>query len=263
MSEHAILSNQLEQAKSSHGEVTLPCGFIHNDQLLTRVSIREIDGHAEDMLASDKIKPIAKLTNLLARCTVQLGDISDPDFIKKAVREMTIGDRSWLILSIRRYTLGDIYPYTYTCPNTNCGAKKLYQVDLRTLETRKMADPMRRVYEVELPLAKVTARFHVMTGVDEEEVAKYAGETVSRTIHTRIEQLGDKRPTLAEVQALRMLDREALREAFDDVEAGVDTEIEMKCPDCSHEFATELDIAQQGFFFPSRVRKVSKRKSSS
>lgn len=263
MSEQAIISNQLETPHSPQGELELPCGLIHEDKLLRRVFVREISGHEEDMLGSDKIKPVTKLTELIARCVLKIGDITSREFIAKAAKEFTIGDRAWLILMIRRRTLGDIFPYTETCPNAACRAKALYQVNLGDLEMRPMADPMRRVYEVPLPVLGQTARFHVMTGVDEEEIAKYQIDVISRSLLARVELLGDKKPALDQIKNLSMRDRDALRAVIDDVEGGVDTEIDMTCQACGQEFTRELDIGQQGFFFPSRVQSRSKKKSSS
>jgi hypothetical protein len=263
MSEHAIISNQLEIPHSTMGEVELPCGLIRDGSLITKAFVREISGHEEDMLASDKIKPITKLTELISRCVIKLGDITDREFIAKAAREMTIGDRAWLILAIRRRTLGDIFPYTEVCPNPACKVKRLFQVNLGDLEMRKMADPMRRLYEVELPVCGKSARFHVMTGADEEEISKYQTDMISRALHVRVEMLGDRKPSLDEIKSLSMRDRDTLRAKIDEVEGGVDTEIEMTCVDCGMEFSRELDIGQQGFFFPSRAQSRLKKKSSS
>jgi hypothetical protein len=263
MSEHAIISNQLEYPHSTTGEVELPCGWIHEGAHLTKAVVREISGHEEDMLASDKVKPITKLTELISKCVIKLGDITDRELISRAARELTIGDRAWLILAIRRRTLGDIFPYTETCPNPACKVKRLYQVNLADLEARKMADPLRRLYEAELPGLGKTARFHVMTGADEEEISKYQTDLISRALHVRLELIGDRKPSLDEVRSLSMRDRDTLRAVIDDVEGGVDTEIEMTCPECGMEFSRELDIGQQGFFFPSRAQSRSKKKSSS
>jgi len=262
MSENAIISNQLETPHSTKGIVELPCGYIHNGELMQKVMVRELSGHEEDMLASDKIKPVAKLTELISRCVVQLGTITDRSIIAKAAQEMTIGDRAWLVLAIRRRTLGDIFPYTEKCPNPACKAVRLYQVNLGELACVPMAEPMRRLYEVVLPSGKA-ARFHVMTGVDEEAISKYQTDMISRALHARLELLDSVKPALEDVQRLSGGDRDALRAAIDDAEGGVDTEIEMTCSECEMEFSRELDIGQQGFFFPSRVQSRSKRKSSS
>lgn len=263
MSESAILSNQLEEAHSPYGAVELPCGYIHKENLLTHVLVREITGHEEDMLGSDKIKPLQKLTELIARCVVSIDGIDDRAFIVEAAKKMTIGDRAAIILGIRRFTLGEIFPYQQVCPSLNCKEKCIYQVDLSTIEFHKMPDPMRRVYEVPLPKAKKTARFHVMTGEDEERVAKFQTDQISQLILARLESIGDVTPSLMDVKRLHMLDRNELREKFADVEGGVDTEIEMACPKCGYEFSMELDIGQAGFFFPSQIQSRSKRKSSS
>lgn len=260
--EQMIISNQVEQPRAPIGSVTLPCGLIDGANLITTALVREIRGHEEDLLGSDKVKPIDKLTEIIARCTVKLGDRTEPGFIQRAASEMTVGDRSVLILAIRRFTLGDVYPFQDVCPNPNCKLKSLYQVDLSTLEQRPMEDPMRRVYDVNLPSGG-TARFHVMTGLDEARIAKFQTDQLSQSLLARLELLNGNSPLLADVKRLDMRDRNALRDAFEEVEGGLDTSIQMQCPECQHEFERDLDIGQQGFFFPSRTRKRSKKSSSS
>ena len=126
-----------------------------------------------------------------------------------------------------------------------------------------MPQPEVRLYDVHLPRRGVTARFHVMTGIDEETTAPFVTEQVSRALFARLELLGDVKPSLQDVIELKTLDRETIRGRIEEVEGGVDTAIEMVCPHCQHEFTRDIDISQQGFFFPSRVQKGSKKKSSS
>lgn len=260
--EASIIANQITDARSPVAEVDLPCGYLHEEQLHQRVMIREIGGHEEDMLGSQQIKPSAKLTELLARCVTKIGDVEDRGFIARAARKMTMGDRSWLVLKIRALTLGNVYPYTDQCPNANCGEKALFQVDLGELKFIPMPDPKRRLYEMKLP-SGLAIRFHVMTGEDEESIAKFQGDQLSRVMLARVEALDGREPSLSSIKGLSMRDREAFRAYVDEVEGGVDTEIEMTCSACGTEFSRELDIGQQGFFFPSRTQSRSKRKSSS
>jgi hypothetical protein len=63
-----------------------------------------------------------------------------------------------------------------------------------------------------------TARFHVMTGADEEEISKYQTDLISRALHVRLELIGDRKPSLDEVRSLSMRDRDTLRAVIDDVE---------------------------------------------
>ena len=126
-----------------------------------------------------------------------------------------------------------------------------------------MPDPMLRSFDLTLPSGR-NVRFHPMVGKDEALLAK-AGDkegALSLGMLARIDMIDDKPPSLALVQGMSLRDRSALRDAFDEVEGGVDTSLEMVCPKCEHEFDRDLDVSQAGFFFPSRALKRSKKKSS-
>lgn len=257
-----VIENQIRDAKGSRGSVNLPCGLLaDNGELYTDADIREISGHEEDMLASKKIQSSKKMGSLLAKCCTRLGPYTGEE-LERQVKKLPIGDRVLLLLRIRQVTLGDEFPYRHECPN--CEYKGMFTVDLNDMEVRPMPDPLTRVYDKELSNgAKV--RFHVMTGEDEERLQEAMTESdkVTLTILARLDLLNEEAPTLETVKDLGMKLRNELRDLFNEVEGGVDTSIEIECPRCQEEVTTELDITQQGFFFPSAALKKWKKKSSS
>lgn len=260
--EAMYMQHQMSEPKSTQGVFELPCGFLSPDgELITEVKVREITGVEEDLLAAKNISGGKKLTQLLGNCLEQLGPMTDKPFLQRAARELTVGDRSYLMLAIRRVTLGDDFPFEDSC--TECEAKSLFVVNLGTLTTRKMPDAKKRIFTEKLPSGK-TARFHIMTGKDEESLAKIdANDKMSVSILIRVDTIDDAPVTLEVIKSLSMKDRNFLRERFNEVEGGVETSVELSCPNCGADFMTELDVSQTGFFFPSRIRKNSKRNTSS
>lgn len=257
-----LLDNQMREPKAPLGIFDLPCGVVTAEgELLTEVKVREITGHEEDMLTAKNIGGGKKITQLIANCLERLGPITEKTALMHAARGMTIGDRVFLMMAIRRVTLGDDFPFEKACEH--CEAKSIYMVDLSTLETVKMKDPMKRVHDVTLPSGK-TARFHVMTGKDEEDLAKVpVQDSLSMALLVRLDLVDDKPANLDTVKSLGMKDRHAMREAFEAVEGGMETAVDLDCPDCGESFKAELEVGQTGFFFPSRVRKNSKPSTSS
>lgn len=256
-------THQMSEPKSPMGIFELPCGFLAPDgELITEVSVKEITGVEEEILNAKNLSGGKKMTQVLGNCIVQLGQMVDKPILLRVARELTIGDRSFLMLAIRRVTLGDQFPFEDQCKA--CNVKSLFEVDLGQLETKKMPDPKKRVFDEKLPGSGATARFHVMTGKDEESMSKVdARDALSAAILVRLDSINGQPVTMEIVKALSMRDRNHLRDRFDDVEGGVETGLTLCCPACGEEFETELNPGNTGFFFPSRIRKNSKRSTSS
>jgi hypothetical protein len=259
----AYLQQQLSEPKSKVGLFDLPCGFLAPDgELITEVQLREITGVEEDLLAAKNIPGAKKMTQLIANCLVRLGPVVDKPILVNCARALTIGDRAFLMLAIRRVTLGDEFPYEAKC--TECEKKFFVSVDLSTLEVKTMPDPKKRVYEVMLPRAQKVARWHVMTGKEEETLAKAkTDDRISAAVLCRLDTLDGQPATFDHVRAMSMLDRDFLREQFDEMEGGIDTTLELECTHCGETFTTDLEVNQSGFFFPSRTRKILKPSTSS
>lgn len=256
-----VTQNQLETPKSTHGVYELPCGFIDNTGTLhTEIHLHEMTGREEDLLASNKLSPQKKINAIAANCLERIGTITDRTAFPAILTQLPIGDRVFLVIALRRTSLGDEFPVEDTCPS--CSAKSNYVLDLGDLEVKKLPDPMRRVFDETLPSGK-KVRFRLGVGADEEKILKIADEEKpSAMLLARTEMLDGKIPTLNDLKSLSWRDRQALRALMEEKDGGVDTSLDMTCPACGHEFQRELDLGQQGFFFPDRVQKGLKTKSS-
>lgn len=251
----------LETPKSTHGQYELPCGFLDADGTLhNTVHLREMTGREEDLMASNKLSPQRKINALVVNCLEAIGTIADRNRFAEIVPQLPIGDRVFLLLALRRTSLGDEFPVEEECPE--CKVKSNYLLNLGDLETKPMPDPKKRVSEVTLPSGK-KARFRIGMGIDEERVAKVPEEERPSTLLLcRTELLEGKVPTMMDIKSLSWRDRQALRAAFDDNDGGVDTTLELTCPACNAEFKQELDMGKQGFFFPHLAQKALKMKPS-
>jgi hypothetical protein len=262
----SLEARQVEAAmaipKSSVGIFELPCGYLAPDgELITEVKVREITGVEEDMLAAKNISGGKKITQLLGSCLERLGPMTDKPFLIQCARQLLIGDRSFLMMAIRRVTLGDDFPFTKECPK--CEKESLFTVNLGQLDIRKMPDPKKRVYDEVLPSGK-KVRWHCMSGKEEEAMSKVNNaDALSAALLVRLDMINDGPPGMSLIKSMSMKDREWLRERFDETEGGVDTTIQNVCPACGAEFEDQLDVGQTGFFFPSRILKRSNKNISS
>lgn len=266
-----LADDMLSAPKSSQGVYELPCGYLDQaGNLYKDIVLREIKGDEEDLLGNSTIPAQKKINELLTRCVVRVGPYTDRGTISQIVLDLTVGDRAYLIFAIRRISLGDEYPFKDECPE--CGAERLYIANLSDLVPKEMPDPKKRFFDRVLPSGK-TAKFHPMTGRDEDRLSKidkgYVAkgknnktDTLSLAILMRLDALDNAVPTLEAVKDLGLRDRNYLRDEFEEHEGGLNTEDELECPECEHVFKRDIDISQQGFFFPSAIQKSLRRKSS-
>jgi len=249
----------VEVPKSTQGVFELPCGYVSADGTLhTEIALRELTGAEEDLLAAKQITPFKKYNELLVRCTLRIGTITDRGLLSAAVKELPIGDRLFLLFAIRRVSIGEEYTFNETCPEDSCKKSERYTVNLSELDIKKMPEPKKRIYDAKLP-SGATARFRISTGTDEERAmaveSKAEDAALSKGILMRLELLDGAPPELQAVKNMKWRDRIALREQWNLVEGGVDTEVDMTCPACGHAFKRDIEVTPS-FFFPSATLKT-------
>lgn len=232
------------------GVIYLPCGYVdETGELHDRVELRELKGHEEDILASGKISNAEKITQIIGNCTIKLGTISERGQLVAAAGRLTIADRVVLMLNLRALSLGPDYEFEIVCPK--CAQPNPAKVALNELDVWPPQDRRLREYTVNLPSGKV-AVVKIMTAEDELKLERLSRERdqLSLALLARIRLLGGKQPTLADVKDLGIRDRGFIRDQYERIEGGVDTDIEIKCPSCRHEFKSTIDVGQPSFFFP-------------
>lgn len=254
---------QIEYAKPSVDSYELPCGYLDPDgNLHTSVVVREMTGEEEEILAARAMPGNKKINMILSRCTTKVGDFNG-SMIDKIIPDLTQGDRIYLLIAIRRASLGDEMPFVTKCPQ--CEQDARFILDLADLETVQMNDPRIRTYELELPKTKKKVVMRVLTGRGEEAIGKASNrgkDVISTAIFARVDSIDEKPPTMRDLKNLPLVDRNFLQNSWEDHEGGVDTEVQIDCPSCGREYDTQLDISQQGFFNPSATLKSWKKKYS-
>lgn len=254
---------QIEQAKPSVDAFELPCGYIDQDgQIHTSVVVSEMTGEDEETLVAKNMTTTKKLTKILTRCTESIGPFSGQQ-VNFIIPELTQGDRVYLLLAVRRTSLGDEMPFETTCPQ--CKEAARFVVNLSELGIKKMANPKERTYPLMLPKSKKQVVMKVLTGRGEEAISQAITkwkDVVSTSIFARVESMDNKPIVMKDLLNLPLQDRNFLRNSWEDHEGGVDTSIQATCPACNNEYDSELEISQQGFFNPSATLSNWKKKYS-
>jgi len=244
-------------------DFVLPVGHIDaQGKLHDHVVIREMDGYDDDMMGNDDLPIGERVSNVLAACITKLGDITDKDTIKRAVSDdlqgglpITEQDRIAAMIFLRRTSMGDMLKFQRTCPRCGESAKNR-SLDLRTIKIEKSPHPEKRRVKVKLPGCGQEAVLKVLTAKGSIEIGRLRPTTKdlkSLALLARIEMLGgkkiDPRTDLEAVKALPQRDRVFMRQLQNQMEASVDTDIEVKCknPICGGVWTFPLDVGQ-GFF---------------
>src|SRR5512142_329935 len=99
-------------------EITLPIGYCDEaGHMHRRAVLRKMRGHEEALLYDSSLSAGQLVTALLRSCLLRLGDL--PNIPAKTVSNLYSADRNYLLVELRRFTLGDSMPCTYACPSCN------------------------------------------------------------------------------------------------------------------------------------------------
>ena len=239
--------------------------------------IRGMKVREERVLADRKLaKSGGQVDALLGACweeTVEPGpyDFGEKDIDWGAVLQ---GDRFFALLQVRALTYGPTYAFALGCQNDACRSRFEWELDLTELPVRPLSDESRTAFtdgnrfETTLPDAGVRLWFRLFTGADERklpQLRKNAGDRIlSAMLGWRVVEVEgvspkDKRRFLED---LSMRDADFLVDEFDRVDCGVDTAIEVECPECFSVQEVELPF-DRAFFLPGKARTARRRDRSS
>lgn len=217
----------------------LPGGLVLEDgRRLSQVELRPLTGHEEEWLAAHTGTPGAKtVTRLLSTCLIEL-DGKPVNY--KQVQRLLVGDRDYLMLQLRRITLGDRFRAVIVCPV--CDAKM--DVDFTTDEVPIERHPQKEAtYTLDLdsePERCRTVRFRLPNGGDQEAV-------LGLDIESAVDTLLDRCLIDTGGMPLSLAERNAVSNAMEQLAPEVNLELELTCPECAHSFVEPFDIT--AFFF--------------
>jgi hypothetical protein len=261
----ASTSYFLKEAKSPF---TLPYGFFGYDGKLHReVELEPMTGIEEDLLLKEAdVRSGKAYRQVIANCITRIGELTygpmDQRDVKaktrafKDVGRMTLSDRAFLLMCLRRISLldGDVYKFPLACATDGCD-EFINVLSLSTdIPIYPVADP-KQEYEVRLPNGK-TVRYRHLTVDDEPRIGEltklYKDGLASAYLWAHILSAdGQVVKSHRDVQRWSTRDREQLRADIDAHDGGVDLSYTARCPVCSRtqRGRLEVDIA---FFMQSR-----------
>lgn len=224
---------------ATDGVCPLPGGLVLEDgRRLSQAELRPLSGREEEWLARHPWSPsTVAVTHLLSTCLLRL---DDQPAQRDHARRLLVGDREYLMLHLRRITLGETIRAVLTCPA--CTAKM--DVDFQAADVPVERRPQTAAsYTLDLTSGR-TVRFRLPTGADQEAVLGLATEQAVEALFAR--SLLDDSGT-----ALLPGEQSAVIEAMDRLAPQIELELELVCPECSHEFVAPFDTTR---FFLDEMR---------
>ncbi len=210
---------------------------------------------------------------------------------------MLQGDRFYALLQIRALTYGPEYAFAVSCQADACRSRIEWELDLRDLPCRPLSEESRAAFtdgnrfETVLPDAGKRVWFRLLTGADERklpQLRRAAGDRLLsamlafRVVEVEGVEPRDKRRFLEDLSMrdadflvdeltarglwpcsstpLHSVQREldSMQRACDRVDCGVDTTIEIECPECCATQEVDLPF-DRTFFMPGRERAARRR----
>lgn len=256
--------------KNGYYEGLLPIGYTDpSGQTHRQVLLRKMRGHEEALLYDATLSAGRLVTELIHSCMVRLGPIEEID--AETVAALYTADRNYLLLEIRRITLGDRMPASYPCPR--CGAGVSVIEDLGQVEVRRLEDdgaPGDITVMLDDGYADRSGTVHseivlsLPRGVDEEFVSPMVDRDplkAQEALMLRcVRRFGDLPRKVLESYGVKILrdltmgDRRRIQAVLGDDAPGVSFQRTLDCGSCGFRFEGVMDVSH--FFAAGRGETV-------
>jgi hypothetical protein len=227
--------------------VTLPGGlFLEDGRLLRQAVLRSPTGREEEWLA-DHTGPIAPaVTTLIAACLVELGGMTVD---RTVARGLLVGDRDYLVLHLRRLSLGDAVQAVATCPACNEKLDVDFNIADIPIKERPATAGTYIVVVAGRGRAGRRVRFRPPTGADQEALDESGAADPVEVLLRRCLMDDD-------ASRLSATDRVAVIDEIEARSPEIDLELDLLCPACETSFVLPFDTTS---FFVSELRRNGRR----
>jgi hypothetical protein len=239
--------------------IELPIGFTdETGRIHRRATIRKMRGHEEALMYDTTLSTARLITKLIHSCLIRLGDLELKD--ESIVASLYTADRNYLLVEMRRFTLGDTLHTSYLCPG--CGQTVSAMENLGNLPVRRL-EAQEQLSDIDVQLVDGyedregnTHKALVLTlpkGSDEEFIFGAAAEDPMRAqdalLLRCIRRFGTLPKATLEAYGVKILrdltmgDRQILQRALGAEMPGVDFVRTIQCERCGSTFQAALDTS--------------------
>src|SRR3954454_3993278 len=218
--------------------VELPGGLAPagaGEPLITEAELGPLGSEDEAWLAGlpSHLPTAHVVTELLERVVTRLGPAAPP--ARDALRALPAGDRDYLLLTLRRLTLGPRMVAVLECPECGNSLDAEFGTQDVPVERRPTAERQAEVRRGDG--AAIAVRFRGPTGADQEALALAPGDAADGALLERCVVAVDGRaPTPALLERLDAEARGQLDAAIEAAAPRVDLAMDLTCPECGAAF---------------------------
>lgn len=221
------------------------------------LAIRAMTGEEEQILATPRFVRRGQAINMIFKNCMK--DAYKPENL------LTI-DRTYLLIYLRGISYTTKYEVEVKCPN--CESKFETTINLDEMFVEPCPDNYGPILQDVLPNTKLPFTYRLSTGKDEQDITDYRDRRVKQfgdnttddtlTYRTamllhEIDGIKTKNDLQVLLKNLPINDVSYIRNCINEPPFGVDTNIEIICPSCMHDFSVDLPL-EASFFFPRRKK---------
>lgn len=223
-------------------------GVIHKE-----FTLREITGKDEEAIHKSDVKNNGSkvVSTLLTHCVTSIGSLTPKSVGGRAkwgeiIRSLYVGDQDYMLLQLRKLSVGSELSVNHICPNSECKAKLQTTVDIDELEIipfkgeRQVEFELPRGYKDKKGNVHTSGVMRLPTGLDREVLTPLAKTNVARAetvMLTRLCKFSDGAYIDEDVMgSLVLKDREYLQKLLREHYFGVNLETEVTCDSCGETF---------------------------
>lgn len=221
------------------------------------LSVRQMTGEEEQILATPRFVRRGQAINMIfQRCIKE-------DY---RVENLLSIDRTYLLIYLRGISYSENYQVEVKCPD--CERKFETVINLTEMYVDPCPDDYGPILQDVLPSTKLPFSYRLSTGKDEQDITDYRDRRVKNhgdmaaddtltyrtaTLLNEIDGISAKNELQILLRRLPINDVSYIRNCINEPPFGVDTDIEIVCPLCLHDFTVDLPL-EADFFFPRRKK---------
>lgn len=254
-------SSQTEESVVTGNPVKLPCGLFRDGKTVKDATVTAMTGLTRKSIAAENVRTNpAKITDvILLQCLKKVGETGIIN--NKLINELLLGDRDFLMLEVRRASLGSTITANVECGE--CNKKIEVKFDLNEIKVKHLEEGKYEVldgfrgFRIVSSQPKINAFFRFPNGADQAVILPFLQKNPIDANYRLfslclMEWNGEKKKVESSFfERLGVAELDLIDEAFTENQPGPDLTQSVSCPVCT----ADIEMTFQGSDFLFRQPK--------